>query len=109
MSDLTYSLGMVIAAEGRVSDVLWEGPAFKHGLTVGNQIIAVNGIAFDIEDLRRAVSDASQIGAAIEILIQDGDRFVTIPIEYRGGLRYPHLERDEDKPAYLDEILAARE
>ena len=29
VTDLTYSLGMVIAAEGRLTDVLWEGPAYK--------------------------------------------------------------------------------
>ena len=108
ISDLTYSLGMTIAAEGIVSEVLWEGPVFKEGLTVGNQIVAVNGITFDIEDLKRAITDAKQTGDAIEILIKDGDRYRTVSIEYRDGLRYPHLERDGSGAALLDQILMPR-
>ncbi len=108
-SNLTYSLGMVIEDEGRVKSVLWEGPVFRKGLTVGNQIIAINGIAYDIELLKSAIVDAQQTSAAIEILIQDGAHYRTVPIDYRGGLRYPHFERDGDGPAYLDEILAPRE
>ncbi len=108
-SDLTYSLGMVIEDEGRVTSVLWEGPVFKKGLTVGNQIIAINGIAYDIELLKNAVVDAQQTDAAIELLIKDGVHYRTVPIEYRGGLRYPHLERVGDGPASLDKILAPRE
>jgi predicted metalloprotease with PDZ domain len=105
-TDLTYSIGVVIAEEGALSDVLWEGPAFKAGLTVGNQIIAVNGIAFDTEDLKFAIQDSMDSGDAIELLIKDGEHFRTVPIVYRGGLRYPHLERDGSGSAYLDEILA---
>ena len=30
-TDLTYSLGMVIGREAKITDVLWEGPAFKSG------------------------------------------------------------------------------
>ncbi len=108
-SDLTYSLGMVIEDEGRVKSVLWEGPVFKKGLTVGNQIIAINGIAYEIELLKNAVVDAQQTDAAIEILIKDGAHYRTVPIEYRGGLRYPHLERVGDGSASLDKILAPRE
>ena len=42
ITDLTYSLGIILAADGRVIDVLWEGPAYKAGLTTGTQIVAVN-------------------------------------------------------------------
>lgn len=105
-TDLTYSIGVVIAAEGVLSDVLWEGSAFKAGLTVGNQIIAVNGIAFDVADLKSAIQDAVNSGEVVELLIKDGEHYRTVPIAYRGGLRYPHLERDGSGPAYLDQILA---
>ena len=43
VTDLTYSLGIVIGSDGRLTDVLWEGPGYKSGLTVGTQIIAVDG------------------------------------------------------------------
>jgi predicted metalloprotease with PDZ domain len=126
VTDLTYSLGMVIGAEGRLNGVLWDGPAFKKGMTVGNQIIAVNGTAFDVDRLKHAISDAKQRGAigdakqrdaigdakqngsAIELLVKDGDRFRTVSLDYHDGLRYPRLERDASAPARLDQILAPR-
>jgi predicted metalloprotease with PDZ domain len=100
---------MVIDYEGWITSVLWDGPVFKKGLTPNNQIIAVNGTAYDIELLEHAITDAQQTGAAIELLIKDGVHYRTVPIDYRGGLRYPHFERAGDGPAYLDEILAPRE
>jgi len=42
------------AAEGRLSDVLWDGPAYKVGLTIGTQIIAVNGTAYDADQIKNA-------------------------------------------------------
>src|SRR4029077_9761045 len=109
VTDLSYSLGMVVAAEGRLNDVLWEGPAYKKGLTVGTQIIAVNGTAFDADRLKRAIKDAKQNGSAIELLVKNGDRFRTVALDYHEGLRSPHLERDESAPARLDQILTARQ
>ena len=108
ITDLTYSLGMIVAAEGRLADVLWEGPAYKNGLTVGTQIIAVNGVAFDADRLKTAIKDAKTASAAIELLVKNGDRFRTVKIDYHDGLRYPHLERDENAPARLDQILTPR-
>jgi predicted metalloprotease with PDZ domain len=108
VTDLTYSLGMVIAAEGRVADVLWEGPAYKSGLTVGTQVIAVNGIAFEADRMRNAIKDAQKGSGAIELLVKNGERFRTIKIDYHDGLRYPRFERDGGGTARLDEILTPR-
>jgi predicted metalloprotease with PDZ domain len=108
VTDLTYSLGMIVGREDRLSDVLWEGPAYKSGLTVGTQIIAVNGTAFEAERLKAAVADAKKTGAAIEFLTKNGDRYRTVRIDYHEGLRYPHLERDGTMPARLDQILTPR-
>ena len=108
VTDLTYSLGMTVAAEARLSDVLWEGPAYKSGLTVGTQIIAVNGIAFDADRLKGAIKNAKQSGPAIELLVKNGDRYRTVKIDYHDGLRYPHLERESSAPARLDQILTPK-
>jgi hypothetical protein len=35
-----------------------------------------------------------------------GDEFVTVSLDYRGGMRYAHLERVETTPNLLDAILA---
>jgi predicted metalloprotease with PDZ domain len=116
-TDLTYSLGMVLGADGRVNGVLWDGPAYKKGMTVGAQIVAVNGTAFDGDRLKSAISDAKQRGAInderqnaspIELLVKNSDRFRTVVLDYHDGLRYPHLERDGSGPPRLDQILTPR-
>ena len=108
VTDLTYSLGMIIAADGHLTDVLWEGPGYKSGLTVTTQIIAVNGAAYDPDRLKSTISDAKQSDAAIELLVKNGDRFRTVKIDYHDGLRYPRLERETTVPARLDQILTPR-
>jgi predicted metalloprotease with PDZ domain len=109
VTDLTYSLGMVIGREGRLTDVQWGGPAYRSALTVGTQITTVNGTAFDADRLKDAIRDAKRTGAVIELLVRNGDRYRTVHIDYRDGLRYPRLERDASTPARLDRILTARE
>ena len=48
------------------------------------------------------------LGAGLALLMRSGDAYRTVTIDYRGGLRYPHLERDPSTPARLDDILASR-
>jgi hypothetical protein len=44
----------------------------------------------------------------ITLIIRNGDRFRTVSFDYRGGLRYPRLERIEGTPDRLGDILTAR-
>ncbi len=106
--DLTYSLGFVIGEGARLTDVLWEGPAFAAGLTVGTQIVAVNGFTYDADRLREIVKQSKGSSSAIDLIVKNGDRYRTLTMDYHGGLRYPHLERVESVPARLDAILAAK-
>lgn len=106
--DLTYSLGFVIGEGARLTDVLWEGPAFEAGLTVGTQIVAVNGFTYDADRLREIVKQSKDSKPAIDLIVKNGDRYRTLAMDYHGGLRYPHLERVESVPARLDAILAAK-
>src|SRR6266850_4349748 len=107
-TDLTYSLGMVVGREDKLTDVMWEGLAYKNALAVGTQIVAVNGTAYTGERLKEAIRDAKRDGRAIELLFKNGDRYRTIRMDYHDGLRYPHLERVAGAPARLDQILTAR-
>ena len=50
--------------------------------------------------LPRAVSEP------IKLLLKREDQFVTVSLDYHGGMRYPHLERVEATPDRLDAILA---
>jgi predicted metalloprotease with PDZ domain len=104
-TDLTFSIGVILAKDGSINDVLWDSPAFKAGLTEGTQLIAVNGNSFDADDLKDAIQAGIAGKSAIALLVKDKDHYRTIALDYHGGLRYPHLERIAEQPALLDDIL----
>ncbi|HEY3812800.1 MAG TPA: peptidase M61 [Caulobacteraceae bacterium] len=108
MEDFTYSLGLNVNHEGAISAVLWNSPAFKAGMEPGATIVAVNGIAYDADDMKDVVRASKTATGPIALLIKDGKHYRTVSIDYHGGLRYPHLERDPSVPARLDDILAPR-
>lgn len=108
MLRLEYSLGAVVDAEGKVSSVLWDSPAFKAGLLPADKILQVGGKAYTKDTLRDAVAGTAAAGVsglAIKVDGPDGPR--DLNIVYHGGLRYPHLERISGSGAILDEILAS--
>jgi predicted metalloprotease with PDZ domain len=107
-TDLSFSLGLTIGKDGVISDVAWDGPAFKAGLAAQTQIVAVNGEAYDADLLKGAIKSASTTPSVIELLVKDNDQFRTVRIAYHDGLRYPHLERTSGSPARLEDILAPR-
>jgi predicted metalloprotease with PDZ domain len=107
-SDLTYSGGLVVGGDGKVSSVLWDSAAFNAGITVGSQILAVNGRDFDGDALKQAIKAASGSGPAPQLLIHDGDVYRTVKLDWHGGLRYPRLEKVGKGPGTLDALLAPR-
>jgi predicted metalloprotease with PDZ domain len=106
-SDLAYSAGFVVETDGTLSAVQWDGPAFKAGLTVSTRIISVNGVAYDADKLKAAVA-ATKTGAPLELIVRNGDRLRTVKLDYKGGLRYPRLERIPNTPDRLGDILSPR-
>jgi predicted metalloprotease with PDZ domain len=107
-SDLTYSGGFAVGNDGKVSSVLWDGAAFNAGMTVGTQIVAVNGRTFDPDGLKQAIKAAAGNGASPELLIHDGDVYRTVKLDWHGGLRYPRLEKVGKGQGTLDALLAPR-
>jgi predicted metalloprotease with PDZ domain len=107
-ADFSYSLGLAFGENGNVSGVLWDGPAFDQGVTVATQVVAVDGVSYSHEALRRAITAAKSDPQSIELLLKNGDRYRTIAITYREGLRYPHLERDSAASDRLTAILTPR-
>lgn len=107
-ADFTYSLGLRFGENGNVTAVLWDGPAFNLGLTVGTQVLAVNGVSFGNESLRRAITAAKGDAAPLELLLRNGDQYRTVSLPYRDGLRYPQLERAAGTDDRLTAILAPR-
>jgi predicted metalloprotease with PDZ domain len=98
----------VVDNKGRVIDVTWDGPAFKAGLTLGSEITAVNGVEYDADELKDAITDAKADPAPIQLLIKRNGAYRTVSIPYHDGLRYPHLERIANTPALLDALITAK-
>lgn len=107
-TDLTYSLGAQIGTDGTLKSVLWDSAAFKSGLTAGMKVLAVNGDPYEADLFKTVIKAAKGTSTPIELIVRTTDRFKVIRVDYHGGLRYPHLERDASQPARLDDILAAR-
>ena len=108
-ADFSYSLGLNLSSkDGRISDVLWNGPAFNAGLAAGMKLIAVNGINFSSDELKDAITAAKGNAKPIDVLIENLDHYDTLHIDYHDGLRYPHLERVSGRKDRLSDILAAR-
>jgi predicted metalloprotease with PDZ domain len=107
-TDLSYSLGLIVGRDNAITDVIWDGPAFKAGLTINTTLVAVNGRAYSAEILKASVTSAAQGGALVELIVRNQDRFRTVQIDYRGGLRFPHLEPIAGKPDGFAALLAPR-
>jgi predicted metalloprotease with PDZ domain len=105
ITDLSYSLGIVVGADGDIGDVLPETPADKAGLALNMKLVAVNGRAWSAKLLRDALKTAVTNRAPIELLMERDDYYQTCTVDYHGGEKYPVLERDPSKPDLLDEIL----
>jgi predicted metalloprotease with PDZ domain len=108
IANFAYSLGFIVGRESKLSEVLWNTPAYRAGLTVGTQLIAVNGVAYDKDRLLAIIKAAKTDNAPIEFLVKNGDRYSTVRIDYHDGLRYPQLTRNAAVPARIDAILAPR-
>lgn len=114
-----WSLGVKIAANGRVADVLYNSPAFAAGLGPGMQIVAVNGRQYSPAVLTAAITAAksgTETGSAtrpstepatgsLELITLNTGYYKVLHLNYTGGLRYPHLERVMATPDRLDDIL----
>jgi predicted metalloprotease with PDZ domain len=106
--NFAWSIGMTLTDDGAVNDVRWGGPAFKAGVSTGATVVAVNGKAYSREALKEAIAAAKIDQAPIRLLLKFQGNLQTVPVDYHGGLQYPHLERIAGTPDYLDQIIAAR-
>lgn len=108
---LYHSLGIVIDKDGKVTGTRWDSPAFNAGVVNGAKILAVNGETYDQDGIKKAITAAKDANAKpVELLIQRGTHFQTVSIAYRGGLRWPWLERTAPgkAPTGLDLLLTPK-
>lgn len=103
---LTHSIGVTLDKDGKVVATQWDSPAFKAGIVSGATVLAVNGTAYSPDELKSAIT-AAKTGPAVELLTKRGDQFRTYRLDYKGGLRWPWLERAAPgtEPTGLDRLL----
>lgn len=107
---LNHSIGLGIDKDGKITGTRWDSPAFKAGLVTGMTILAVNGIAYDADGIKAAITAAKGKGKSPELLVKRDDTFTTVTLDYHDGLRWPWLERAPGAkgPGGLDLLLTPR-
>jgi predicted metalloprotease with PDZ domain len=107
-ADFSLTAGFSASDEGVVGDVIHGGPAYQARIGPGMKIVAVNGAQYSSDAMRGAIEAAKTATEPIQLIVANGAQFRTFYVDYHGGLRYPHIEREEGRPDYLGEITHAR-
>jgi predicted metalloprotease with PDZ domain len=100
-----YSLGFIVKDDGTLLDVSPESPAGKAGLAPGMKLVSINGRSWSSDALHDAIAATKTSAAPLEFLVENGSFQQIYKLDYRGGERYPHLEREAAKPDLLSEII----
>ena len=106
--DLSYSLGLSLDKDAKITSVMWDGPAFRSGLTVGQTVLAVDGSVYSEEALKSRITAAKGGAAPIRLTIRRGKDVREVAIPYAGGLRYPRLVKVGAGKGALDRLLEPR-
>ena len=97
------SIGIFVAEDGSIPDVVPDSPAARAGIGPGMRLAAVNGRRWSRDILREAIRGTG--GKALELLVENGEFYRSYRLEYSGGERYPRLERDPNRPDLLSLIV----
>jgi predicted metalloprotease with PDZ domain len=101
-------LGALLKEDGTVMDVNPDLEAFKAGLAPGMKILSVNGRTWSTDVLHEAIASAKNNTTPIELVVENGSFNETYRVNYHGGERYPHLERDNAKPDVIGDVIKSR-
>jgi len=91
VSDLRFSIGLRVKADGKIEEVIWDSPAFQAGVTAGGVILSVNSRSFSPEVFADAIAQ-TPASRSMELLVKRLKHVERLVICYDGGHRYPHLE-----------------
>ncbi|HEU4967332.1 M61 family metallopeptidase [Sphingomonas sp.] len=107
-TDLSYSGGFSVDKDRKISSVIWGGPAYKAGLTVGTELVAVNGKPYSADVVKDAIRAAANAKEPIQLLVRNFDAYREVSLDWHGGLRYPRLEKFGTGEGALDRLLTPR-
>jgi predicted metalloprotease with PDZ domain len=103
--DAYYSVGLRANKDGTISDVKMFSDAYRAGFAPQWKIIAVDGIGYSDDGFKNALKMAKGTSEPIEFIVSNDNHFRTLKVDYHGGEKYPHLEREGSAPDLLDDIL----
>ena len=104
-ADLRHSIGLLVQDDGTVLDSAPRRSGYDAGVMPGMRLTGVNGGQFSLSALEDAVR-ATRDGGKLELQVANGSSSAMRTVDYHGGLRYPHLQRDASKPDLLRDIAA---
>jgi predicted metalloprotease with PDZ domain len=106
ITDLTYSLGILLNEDATIIDVRFGGAAQKAGIAPSVELIAVNTRQYTPSALREAIAKTVTDAKPLELLVKNGEFYQTFRIDYHGGEKYPHLTRNTATADLLTAIVA---
>ena len=106
--DSRFSVGLELHADGSVGDTVEGLPAAKAGIGPGMKVLAVDGRKFSKNVWRDALKASKSGSTPMELLVENADYIRTFKIDYHGGEKFPHLERDASRADLLSEIYSAK-
>jgi hypothetical protein len=69
------------------------------------KLIGVNGRKYSKDVMRTVIHASLTNQQPIALLVENGEYYSTLQVNYHGGNRYPHLVRNEGQPDLLGEII----
>lgn len=103
-TDVSYSLGLVVNKDGEVTTSMWGSPAYQAGIDVGTTIMSVGDATYSRDRLLAAIAARQPV----RLTLKNGERLRSVTIDYRGGPRYPRLQKTGTGETGLDRLLAPR-
>jgi predicted metalloprotease with PDZ domain len=99
MLEERFSLGLLLADDGAVIDVVRDSPAWKAGLGPYMKVLAINGQAWSPQNLRQAIGIGD---STVRLTMRNGSQ--TWQAEMKAQKTYPTLKRNGNRDT-LSEIL----
>ena len=103
-----WSIGLALDKNAKIIDVIDDRAAARAGAGPGMTVVAVNDRKFTANVLDSAIIDAQRTRKPIELLVETGDYYRRLSVEYFDGPRYPHLIRLDGRPDTLSSVFSPR-
>ncbi len=108
VTDLSYSIGLLLGPDGKVGDVIYGSPAWLAGIGPGERLLAVDNNRWSLNAWRQALASASMHGGKIVFEVEGERGRKMLTVAYNGPERFPRLQADPARFDMLDDIIRPR-